>query len=74
MDVEQPSLPSADEPGRQQPHEPSEAYQIDAMGFEHRLQGALKCFTIVAEGGVIDDGSCDAFHPRPLEARRVGTV
>ena len=42
-----------------QPHEAGQAYDLDAVGFEHRLHRAFERFAVLAVVRMIDDGGGD---------------
>ena len=53
----------------EEPHEAGQAYDLDAVGFEHSLHGAFESRPVPAEFGVIDDGGG---HPLGLGAAERG--
>src|ERR1700677_3480354 len=74
MNVQHAAAPLFDEPGRQQPHEAGEAYDLDAAGLKFLIERALERFAIFAERMVVDDGGCDAVVARAGKSRGVGNV
>src|SRR5262249_17725396 len=64
VDVDEPPLPAADEPRRQQPHEAGKAYEIDRMPVERVCERAFEAFAILAERGMIDDRGRNSLRAR----------
>ncbi len=60
MDIEHAPGPMRDEAGREQPHEAGETDEIDAVFFQHRLNGAVERRAVLAEVGMIDHLGGDA--------------
>src|SRR5271168_4103955 len=74
VNIQQAAAPLFDEPGRQQPHETGEAYDLDAVVLKFLVERAFERFAIFAERAVVDDGGCDAILPRAGKSCGIGNV
>ena len=75
VNVENSSLPTVDEAGREQPHEAGEADHLGAVGVEFALQREFEGVAILAERDVIDDRGRNTGRSgggEPLGVRPVG--